>query len=108
MRKLSIPRLELLACLLLLGPVISVVDAVKSEVRIKEICCWGDSQIVMWWIKQCRKIWNIWVNYRVEKIKEMVQPSRWFFVLTGLNSADLGTRPVPLEIIDLKKQPGVL
>ena len=35
MRKLNIPRLELLACLLLSELVNSVVDAVKSEVKIK-------------------------------------------------------------------------
>ena len=30
-----------------------------------------------------------------------MRPSRWFFVPTGLNPADLGTRPVSLENIDL-------
>ena len=101
MKMLSIPRLELLACLLLSELVISVVDAVKSEVRIKEICCWSDSQIAIWWIKQCGKVWNVWINNRVEKIREMVPPSRWFFVPTGLNPGDVGTRPVSLENIDL-------
>ena len=47
------------------------------------------------------KVWNVWINNRVEKIKEMVPPSRWFFVPTGLNPADVGTRPVSLEKIDL-------
>ena len=30
-----------------------------------------------------------------------MRPSRWFFVPTGLNPADLGTRPVSLENKDL-------
>ena len=47
-RKLSIPRLELLACSLLSEFVISVVDAVKGEVRIEEICCWRDRQMAIW------------------------------------------------------------
>ena len=42
-------------------------------------------------------MWNVWINNRVEKIREMVTPTRWFFVLTGLNPADVGTRPVSLE-----------
>ena len=46
MRKLSIPKLKFSACLLLSELVISVVDAVKSEARIKEIC-WIDSQIAI-------------------------------------------------------------
>ena len=52
-RKLSIPRLELLACLLLSELVSLVVDAVKSEVKIKEICCWSDREITIWWMKEC-------------------------------------------------------
>ena len=101
MKKLSFQRLELLACLLLSEFVISVADAVKSEVRIKEFFCWSDSQIAIWWIKQCGKVWNVWINNRVEKIREMVPPSRWFFVPPGLNPADVGTCPVSLENIDL-------
>ena len=59
MKKLSIPKLELLVCLLLSELVISVVDAVKSEVRIKDIFCWSESQIAIWWIKHCGKVWNV-------------------------------------------------
>ena len=90
MKELSILRVELSACLLLSELVILVVNAVKSEVGI-----------AMWWIKQCGKVWNVWINNRVEKIREMVPPSRWLFVPTGLNPADVGTRPVVLENIDL-------
>ena len=46
-------------------------------------------------------MWNVWVNNLVEKIREMVPPSRLFFVPAGLNPADVGTRPVSLENIDL-------
>ena len=47
MKKLNIPRSELLVCLLLSELVISVADVVKSKVRIKETCCWSDSQIAI-------------------------------------------------------------
>ena len=56
MKKLSIPRLELLACLLLARLMVSVVDAVKSEVSVKDTICWTDSQIAIWWkskVKRC-------------------------------------------------------
>ena len=46
-------------------------------------------------------MWSVWVNNLVEKMREMVPPTRWFFVSTGLNPADMGTRPVSLENIDL-------
>ena len=47
MKKLSIPRLELLACLLLARLMVSVVDVVKSEVSVKDVICWTDSQIAI-------------------------------------------------------------
>ena len=46
-------------------------------------------------------MWNVWVDNRVEKIMEMAQTSRCFFMLTVLNPADVGTRTVSLENIDL-------
>lgn len=57
--------------------------------------------MTMWWIKQCGKVWNIRVKNRVEIIREVVPPTRWFFVRTGLNPADVGTRRMSLENIDL-------
>ena len=77
MKKLSISRLELLTRLILSELVISVVDAVNNEVSIKEICCWSDCQIAIWWIKQCGKVRNVWINNRVEKL------GRWCHLVDG-------------------------
>ena len=77
LKKLSIPRLELLACLLLSELVISVVDAVKSEVKIKEICCWSDSQIAMWWINQCGKYGMFGLTITLKKL------GRWYRLVDG-------------------------
>ena len=63
---LSILRLELIACLLLSRLMVSVKLAVEKEVSVKNIFCWTDSQITLWWIRQRRKEWKIWVQYRVE------------------------------------------
>ena len=49
-----------------------------------------DSQIAVKKKKNC-----------VEKLREMVPPNGWFFVPTGLNPADVGTRPVSLKNIEL-------
>ena len=57
--------------------------------------------MTIWWIKQCGKVWNIWVKYRIEIIREVVPPTSGFFVPTGLNPADVGTRRMSLENIDL-------
>ena len=46
MKKMSIPRLELQVCLLLARLMVSVVDAVKSEVSVKDVICWTDRNLV--------------------------------------------------------------
>ena len=50
MKKLTIAQLELLSCLLLAKLVKTVVKAVESEVNVKKVLCWSDSQIAIWWI----------------------------------------------------------
>ena len=48
----SVPRLELMACLLLM---VSGKLAVEKEVSAIKIFCWADSQIGLWWIRKRRK-----------------------------------------------------
>ena len=53
---------------------------------------WMDSQIVLWWILQRRKEWKIWVQNRVETIRENVVVENWGFVPIPLNPANILTR----------------
>ena len=71
MKKWNIPRSELLVCLLLSELVISVVDAVKCKVKIKETCCWSDSQIAIWWIKQRGKFQK---KIELKKLRKWCRP----------------------------------
>ena len=91
-KELSIPRLELMACLLLSRLMVSVKLAVEKEVSVKNIFCWTDSQIALWWIRQRRKEWKIWVQNRVEALRQNVNVENWGFVPTSLNPADICTR----------------
>ena len=61
MKVLSIPRLELLSCLLLSNLITLVKNAIEYEVKVSKIFCWSDSQIAIWWIKQTSKLWKTWV-----------------------------------------------
>ena len=54
-KDVSIPRLELLDCVLLSKLVVSVINAARLEVQVRKVFCWTYSQIVVWWIKQSRK-----------------------------------------------------
>ena len=52
MKDLSVPRLGLLVSVLLSKLVVSVVNAVGLAVQVRNVFCWMDSQIAVWWIKQ--------------------------------------------------------
>ena len=58
-KELPVPRLELMACLLLNKMMVSVKLAIEKEDSVKKIFCWPDSQIALWWIQQRHKKCNI-------------------------------------------------
>ena len=91
-KNLSIPRIELLSCLLLSKLVTSVRDSLESEVYICRTFCWSDSQVTLWWIKQVSKVWKVWISNRVCMIRENVPVECWKFVSGGDNPSDLATR----------------
>ena len=103
MKDLSIPRLELLACVLLSKLVVSVINAVRK------VFCWTYSQISEWWIKQSNKRWNARVQNRVEIICNNISSVHWFHVPSSQNPDDIATRSIPLHTIDhLSWQKGAL
>ena len=51
----SMPRLELLSCLLLLELMVMVKNAVEVVVEIERIYCWSDSHVALWWMKSENK-----------------------------------------------------
>ena len=89
---LSIPRIELLSCLLLSKLVSTIVNAMSVVVVVSETVCWTDSLVALWWIKRAYKIWKVWVENRVRKIREKVDSSSWRHISGELNPADIATR----------------
>ena len=90
-KDLSIPRIELLSCLLLSKSVSAVVNALSVEVVVSKTVCWTDSLVALWWIKRADKIWKVWVGNRVIKIREKVDSSSWRHISGELNPADIAT-----------------
>ena len=89
-KTLSIPGLKLLSCVLLSRLIDSVRKALETEVVLEKVCLW--SKVALWWLKQVNKRWNVWVQNRVDCIRALVEPSRWYYVSTHSNPADLSTR----------------
>ena len=61
LKKVSIPRLELLSCLLSARLLVSVRNAIKVEIPIDRVVCWSDSEIAIYWIKGIKNEWKMWV-----------------------------------------------
>lgn len=96
-KKLSIPRLELLSCLLLAELMHGVCRVLKDVVIVDKKLYWSDSSVALAWIKGTGKeAGEIWVKNRASKIRELTKSEdgslTWYHVSTKQNPADIGTR----------------
>ena len=55
--------------------------------------------ISLWWIKQNHKTWKLWIQNKVEKIRENVNIEHWNFVTSEDNLADVATRRSPNSLV---------
>lgn len=100
LRKKSIPRLELLAAVLLSELIVSVVEALKDFYRVDNIFTWSDSSVALTWIKSCPSKWKTFVANRVTEIQDRVPPDCWRHVATADNPADCGSRGLlPTDLV---------
>ena len=77
-----------------------VKNAVEGEVKIERIYCSSDSQVALWWVKSDNKLWEAWVQWRVEKIRKNVGKDVWWYVKTNKNPADIGTREKSWKLLN--------
>lgn len=76
-KKVTIPRLELLSALLLARLISTVKQALEPELRLGDPTCHTDSQVALCWIKGRDKEWKQFVENRVLEIRELVPVSSW-------------------------------
>ena len=90
LKKVTLPRLELLACLI--GA--RLLNEVKVALSLKEAeyQCYTDSKIALAWIQNSPDKWKPFVANRVQSIQEHTDPSKWHHVPGTSNPADLLTR----------------
>ena len=91
-KKLTVPRLELMSCLLLLRLIVSVIQALSVEVNITKVVCWSGSKVALWWIKSVNIKWKVWVENMLSEIRENIGVDCWCYVPTECNPADITTR----------------
>lgn len=92
MKLLSIPRLELLAAVLLSKLLKFVVDIYNPRYAIESIYAFSDSQVVLSWIHSEPYRWKTFVGNRITKIHENLSAKNWYFVDGQENPADCASR----------------
>ena len=92
LKKLSIPRLELLGCVLLSKVLKDVLVAFKGRVFIDSVYCWSDYEVALCWVKGKEKYWKPWVENRVVSIRNIIDKDSWYHISGVNNPADIPNR----------------
>ena len=90
--RLTIPRLELLSCLILARLIVSVKEMLSPMIAVEAIRCYTDSITSLYWIKGTSREWKLFVENRVQEIRRLVEPGYWSHCKGEENPADIPTR----------------
>ncbi|UYV71036.1 hypothetical protein LAZ67_8001492 [Cordylochernes scorpioides] len=90
MWKMSIPRLELCAALLLTRLVKYIME--ELDIKLESATCWSDSTIVLSWLRTMSGNLPTFIGNRVAEIQSCPQVREWRYVPTGDNPADIAKR----------------
>ena len=93
----SIPRLELLAALLLARLMKSVSVALRDDIELKDPVCYTDSLVVLYWIRGVGRSWKPFVENRVREIRSLVPFVCWKHCPGEMNPADIPSRGQTME-----------
>lgn len=94
LKPLTIPRLELLACLIGARLLATVVE--DLQLYNVNIYCWTDSTTVLCWIRRDQN-WGTFVQNRVREIRTLTSPNAWQHIPGALNIADVASRGCSVE-----------
>ena len=90
-KTLSIPKLELLSCLLL-SQLMEVLLQMRRILEIERLILWSDSMDSLYWIKGVDKKRTQFVKNKIEKIRALSSHENWRHVPGKINPADLPSR----------------
>ena len=90
LKKLTIPRLELLSARIG-AKLAETVEKALQGWMIEGIFMWLDSLTALYWIAN-KGMWKPYVNNRIKEIHQLVPQATWHHCPTKLNPSDLGTR----------------
>ena len=92
--KLTSPKLELLAALILARLMNTLKTALSDEIpHFEQVICWGDNTSALFWIKSTKSHeYKQYVRNRVDEILDLTDRNMWRYCPTSCNPADVGSR----------------
>ena len=97
-KQVTLPRLELLGCLLGARLFRFVMKALQLPEETTHRC-WTDSMVALHWIRSDSSKWKTFIANRVSEIQQLTSPSKWQHCKGSENPADLGTRGVSAKTL---------
>ncbi len=98
-KTVSLPRLELMACLLLAKLMRMVLQAHHQDSQ--RALLFSDFEIVLSWLAKPAATWRCFVANRMAKIQGLFPESQWHHIPGNVNPADLATRGLSAgELLD--------
>ena len=91
-KKITLPRLELLAALCLSKLMVKIQSSLQRLVQIQRIICLTDAEIVLNWITREDRSYKQFVRNRCMQIRDKVPVDNWYHVPGKVNAADLPSR----------------
>lgn len=92
LKRLTIPRLELCAAVLLSNLVAFVLDTYQNIITFEQLFAWSDSTVALSWIRDSPHRRMTFVANRVSHIQDRVSPACWRYIPSCHNPADLPSR----------------
>ena len=97
-RRLSIPKLELLAAVTASRIKTKLLE--ETNFDVKRIYFWSDSKTVLKYIYNKKKHFPVYVMHRLDEIRSNSNITNWNYISTHHNVSDACTQPI--DFIDIK------
>ena len=99
LKELTIPKLELTAVVLATRLIEYVMNAYSQELHVEQVHIYSDSQVTLGQIKSKQSL-EVYVQNRVNEIKQNAPEAKWHYVSTKENPADILSRGI--KVTNLK------
>ena len=90
--KSTVPRLELRGMMLLAELTDTIYQELKCTLNITSVTCWTDSTICLYWLKNCDKSYDVFIQRRLQKIRSLYNIEHWRYIESHRNPADVLSR----------------